>query len=100
MDTIVEEKRTMRNRGPTTPSSAWKLALSAMHVWIVGEAVGGRESGQERLLLKSVLRVGITYFKIYLITKKILTLRCRPGLWLIPPGKTWIFFNCFPNKFN
>lgn len=65
--------------------------MSVGHVWIVGLAVGGRESGPEKLLLKSVLRVGITYFRIRLITKKSLTLRRRPGLWLIPPGKTWIF---------
>lgn len=59
-------------------------SVSAVHARVAGQAGGGREPGRERLVLKSVLRVGIPYFEIYLITKKILTLRLGPvcGLFL------------------
>lgn len=37
-------------------------SVSAVHAWVAGQAGGGREPRRERLVLKSVLRVGIPYF--------------------------------------
>lgn len=69
-------------------------SVSAVHAWVAGQAGGGRERARKACVKVCSAGRNSLFLNIFNYKENSYP-KARPGLWLIPVGKTWVF-SLFP----